>query len=247
MSHRPLPRNDSDNEAQSPHLFLATRLFEEWLCDQWSRVEGERLDWVKFNQDQLRTDTYRGMQDALQQGNSAAEIGRQVILPSTFIGGPRHMQQLFQDATAVVAKHGKPDLFITMTCNPKWPEIQAELMNGQTANDRPDLLARVFKLKLQEMMDLLINKAVLGRVVAHMHTIEFQKRGLPHAHILLILAPEDKLHSADDYDRSVHCGIRCVPLIGLRVCCTHCPDCARFAVLFGLCLYLRCYVQGDHG
>jgi hypothetical protein len=31
-------------------------------------------------------------------------------------------------------------------------------------------------------------------------TIEFQKRGLPHAHILLTLAPEDKLRSPADYD-----------------------------------------------
>ena len=31
--------------------------------------------------------------------------------------------------------------------------------------------------------------------------IEFQKRGLPHAHILIILAAEDKPQSADDYDR----------------------------------------------
>lgn len=44
---------------------------------------------------------------------------------------------------------------------------------------------------------------VLGKVVAHMYTIEFQKRGLPHAHILLILDRADKPTTADDYDRLV--------------------------------------------
>ena len=37
-------------------------------------------------------------------------------------------------------------------------------------------------------MNDLIAGEVLGKVVAHMHVIEFQKRGLPHAHILIILA-----------------------------------------------------------
>ena len=29
-----------------------------------------------------------------------------------------------QDAKARVAALGKPDLFVTMTCNPDWPEIE---------------------------------------------------------------------------------------------------------------------------
>ena len=86
----------------------------------------------------------------------------------------------------------KPDYFITMTCNPNWPEIKAGLMEGQTAQDRPDLVARVFKLKKDQLMHDLITGQILGKVVAHMHVIEFQKRGLPHAHILIILANEDR-------------------------------------------------------
>lgn len=101
---------------------------------------------------------------------------------------------------AIVRKHGKPDLFITMTCNPNWPEIQNNLLPGQSAADRPDLCARVFHQKQMELMDDLIKRNVFGRSTSHLYTIEFQKRGLPHAHILLILAPEDKLHNADDYD-----------------------------------------------
>jgi hypothetical protein len=50
---------------------------------------------------------------------------------------------------AVVARLGKPDLFITFTCNPQWPDITSELEPGQTATDRPDLVARVFRLKVK--------------------------------------------------------------------------------------------------
>ena len=58
-------------------------------------------------------------------------VGKTVILPSTFIGSPRHMQQCYQDAMAIVGKTGKPDIFLTMTCNPNWKEIQENLLPGQ--------------------------------------------------------------------------------------------------------------------
>lgn len=54
------------------------------------------------------------------------------------------MAQLFQDAMATVRVHGKPHLFLTMTCNPKWPEIIAEVnATGGTVADRPDIVSRV--------------------------------------------------------------------------------------------------------
>ena len=50
----------------------------------------------------------------------------------------------------------------------------------------------------------LVTEKVVGRVVGHIHVVEFQKRGLPHAHIyLLIMAGNDRPHSADDYDKLV--------------------------------------------
>jgi hypothetical protein len=41
------------------------------------------------------------------------------------------MQQQYQDSMAVVRKRGKPDFFITFTCNPRWPEITENLLNDQ--------------------------------------------------------------------------------------------------------------------
>ncbi|GAA0162104.1 hypothetical protein LIER_43597 [Lithospermum erythrorhizon] len=41
-------------------------------------------------------------------------------------------------------------------------------------------------------------------VMAHVHVIEFQKRGLPHAHMLIIFDDNDKLRTLDDdYDQIV--------------------------------------------
>ena len=67
---------------------------------------------------------------------------------------------------AIVRKYGKPDLFITFTCNPRWPEIQQNLARGATANDRPDLVARVFHAKLAELMRDITKNRIFGNVDA---------------------------------------------------------------------------------
>ena len=57
-----------------------------------------------------------------------------------------------QDAMAYVGKFVRPDLFTTVTTNPMWPEILENLTPGQQPNDRPDLLVRVFLLKIQNLL-----------------------------------------------------------------------------------------------
>ena len=92
---------------------------------------------------------------------------------------------------------------ITMTCNPDWIEIQQELRLGQTPQDRPDLVTRVFKAKLQDLKEQIFKKEIFGIVVAHVFVVEFQKRGLPHIHLLLILKEGHKIKSGDQYDRFI--------------------------------------------
>ena len=70
------------------------------------------------------------------------QVGKIIILPSTFVGSPRYMMQNYQDAMAIVRMKGKPELFITMTCNPNWREFVDNLLPGQQASDRPDSCAR---------------------------------------------------------------------------------------------------------
>ncbi len=112
------------------------------------------------------------------------------------------MGQLYQDAMATVRKFGKPDLFITFTCNPKWKEITNTLLPGQTAKDCPQLITRVFNLKLNDLLKD-IKDSVLGNVIAKIWVIEFQKRGLAHTHMLLILDEASKLRIIEDYNSMV--------------------------------------------
>lgn len=114
------------------------------------------------------------------------------------------MKRLYQDAMSIVRRYGQPSYFITMTCNPEWPEITRELIpNVQRPQDRPDLIARVFNIKLKALIHDVMTRELLGNVIARVHTIEFQKRGLSHAHLLLITAGEDRPRTADDIDAVV--------------------------------------------
>ncbi len=97
------------------------------------------------------------------------------------------MRQKMHDIIATSNKLGHPDIFLTMTCNPNWPEIRRSLLPSQTLKDRPHLCARVFRLKLKALMETVTKDKVFGTVVAHVRVIEFQKRGLPHAHCIFIL------------------------------------------------------------
>ncbi|SAL99778.1 hypothetical protein, partial, partial [Absidia glauca] len=179
------------------------RLLQQYMVDMYVKIEKQRLRYQMYHQKELRSDLYNNIADAAVSGaDNMDNQGRKIILSSSFIGGKRHMRQLYMDAMNIVRRYGRPDLFITFTCNPLWKEIQDELQDCQTSMDRPDLVTRVFRLKLDALMDDLTKKSVLGKVIAHIRVVEFQKRGLPHAHILLILANEDKLNT-DDYDSVV--------------------------------------------
>ena len=183
-------------------LSFGVLLSDQYWVDQWVKVEEQRLKWVYHNQKKLKQEVYSGLVDAVR-ANETRDAGSYVVLPSSHIGSPRHMAMNYQDAMAIVRKKKKPDLFITFTCNPNWQEIQDELRPGESAWMRKDLVVRVFQLKLKCLMDDLLHKHVLGRSIAHLHVIEFQKRGLPHAHILIILCAEHKPHTVDDFDTIV--------------------------------------------
>ena len=164
--HLKVRDNGNDN-----YLMRGKRLFQEFCCMVWVAIENQRLLYLRLNQKALRADSYKSVKAATEEqiretgpiadqvfadDHQRPAIGRK-ILPGTHIGSPRWFNAKHQDGMAILRKHRKPDLFITMTCNPHWPEIKAELMEGQTAQDRPDIVARVFKLKKDQLMRDLIN------------------------------------------------------------------------------------------
>ncbi|XP_028086185.1 uncharacterized protein LOC114287102 [Camellia sinensis] len=183
--------------------------YHQYVIDNYVKIESNKLRWIRIHQNHIRADFYQDLLHAVYAGeNYGGNVGRRIILPSSFVGSPRDMYQRYQDAMALVQKYGKPDLFLTMTCNPNWPEIKVELLPGQSSHDRPDLLTRIFHSKFDEMKTDILTKHVLGKVLAYAYVIEYQKRGLPHAHMAIILDENGKLRTLDDYDNIVRAEIQ---------------------------------------
>ncbi|XP_069968648.1 uncharacterized protein [Bactrocera oleae] len=173
------------------------RLFQQFAVDMYVKVETKRLAFIRFNQAKLRSEDYIHLRDAIHSDGDVQNIGRLMILPSSYIGSPRHMHEYAQDAMTYVRNYGTPDLFITLTCNPKWTEIERELEPGQKPQDRHDIIGRVFQQKLKVMMNVLTKYQVFGDTRCYSYSVEWQQRGLTHAHILIWLL--NKLHS-DEVD-----------------------------------------------
>ncbi|XP_063945878.1 uncharacterized protein LOC108212277 [Daucus carota subsp. sativus] len=143
---------------------LGGRLFQQYVVDAFSSIEQTRLYWFRKNQRILRNELYSHICDSVRKGDlSGSNVGKGVILPAGFVGSKRYMQQNFQDALAVCRQVGHPDIFLTMTTNPLWDEIQ-------------------------KMMHYLL---------------EFQKRGLPHVHMLIWLDSKSKVYLKNNVDKFI--------------------------------------------
>ncbi|GBN61787.1 hypothetical protein AVEN_227601-1 [Araneus ventricosus] len=180
-------------------LLRSKGLFHQFIVDMYAKIESERLLYIRLNQRTLGVEQYAHLRDAVMNDGNVADIGQLIIFSSSFSGGPRYMHERTQDAMTYVKNYGRPDLFITFTCNPNWTEIQQELFVGQKPQDRHDLLARVFHQKRKTLMNLITKAKIFGEVKCHMYTIEWQKLGLPHVHILIWLKDSLHVHRVDDF------------------------------------------------
>ncbi|XP_075108682.1 uncharacterized protein LOC107781498 [Nicotiana tabacum] len=191
-----------DNETND--VIHCGRIFQQFIVDVYIKLETQILDFFSFNPDLFRIEVLQGLFDILRcDEREASKIGKKTFLPITFIGGPRDMRRRYMNAIALVQYFGKPDIFITMTCNPSWPEIKEHLSLADEVHNGPDLVSRVFRAKVEELKTDILKRQIFGRVAGFMYTIEFQKRGLPHAHFLIILADKHKLLTPESYDKFV--------------------------------------------
>ena len=95
----------------------------------FAKVESMRLKCLASNQSAVRADLYQNVVNAVAASYHDHSVGQRVILPATFTGSPGDMHRHYQDALATVGKYGKLNYFITVTCNPAWPDINEALAN----------------------------------------------------------------------------------------------------------------------
>nr|GEZ13239.1 hypothetical protein [Tanacetum cinerariifolium] len=168
------------------------KLYQQFLVDGYTMLESQRLFFMRREQKNMRCASYSKLSSAVNNGEtSTSGLGKRIYLPSSYTGGARYMVQNYLDAMSICKWYGYPDLFITFTCNTKWPEINRFMaVRNLKSEDRPEVVSRVFKMKLDTLIKVV-------------YTVEFQKRGLPHSHICLFLHANDKLRDPKHIDRVI--------------------------------------------
>nr|KAJ0203608.1 hypothetical protein LSAT_V11C500262970 [Lactuca sativa] len=92
-------------------ILRSRKLFQQFLVDSYTMPT-------------LRVAPYRNLAQAAKDGiEDASLMGNRIIIPSSFTDGSRYMQPEYLDAMTLVKRFGYPNLFLTLTCNPKWPEV----------------------------------------------------------------------------------------------------------------------------
>ncbi|XP_022030874.1 uncharacterized protein LOC110931806 [Helianthus annuus] len=173
----------------------AKRLFQHFVVDAYTMMESERLFYIRRQQTHLRSETVQNIQNANNARKKRYVKNWNTYLYSIFVHWRfSNMMQNYLDAMSLCKWFGYPDFFITITCNPIWLEVQRFLKDTTIRpEDRPDILCRIFKIKLDSITKDLNEGKLLGRVNSVVYTVEFQKRGLPHAHICVFMHADSKI------------------------------------------------------
>jgi hypothetical protein len=138
-------------------LLMGGDLTQQYVADNGVRVLRDRHNFATNNQEKLKGHLYTGPDKRMEKisKETGRPVGVKTILPATITGSPRWEAEQYKDVMAMMMHKGRPDVFVTMTCNPKWPEIQEILLPGQTPNDIPVEVSRVFSLKLKALLQFL--------------------------------------------------------------------------------------------
>ena len=188
--------HDGSRKVRLNRFQLMPQLAQAYLVDQVSRWIDFKLDYEKRrNQNLNNTGNIIVDTEDISENITHNEV-KKSFLSSNFHGSPKHLIELSRNAYRIVAEYGCPHVFITVTCNPQWPEILQNILPDQTAYQRTDIADIVFKQKLDALMNNLRsgeyfpirnNDGTIQKKRTFIYlisVIEFQERGLPHAHII---------------------------------------------------------------
>ncbi|XP_074323537.1 uncharacterized protein LOC141660451 [Apium graveolens] len=199
-----------------PRGFLSLKNYYSYVFQIRESDGKKRLWWFCIHQTTLRNKLYNNICRSVSRGDlDSSNIGKGIVLPAGYVGSKRYMQQNFQDALAVCRYIGHPVIFLTMTCNSLWDEIQKmmEYVPGCISRDCPNIISRVFRLKLDQLMVDIKDRKHFGVCIGVMYVVEFQKRGLPHVHMLIWLDADSKKNlkqNVDNFEFMIHgpCGLQ---------------------------------------
>jgi hypothetical protein len=156
-------------------------LREEFICAISGRLSNMRVQFLAKAQRRYfaREDEIR---DPIEE-DRVKEYGMRTFIPSSLTDSNEYWRDVATKCFALSTQLGAPTFFLTFTMNPYWLEFQA-LKRGDAAYSDSAMAAIIFRLKLNGLMKFIESRRTLGKVLAFVWRIEYQKRGLPHAHVL---------------------------------------------------------------
>ena len=197
-------------------IFALSKIAQVLVVKWWFQLIDDVVDFVnRMDNDPRRphrltraVDVRKHYQDLITRKMPGYQLGRLVRMPPQIKQSEIYRKRAFANAMDLVREKGSPALFITLTANPQWKDYLA-VCEQQNANplDAFDLMNHVFLIKLKEMMRHILGPhsgdGIFGKCVGYIMSLEHQKRGPPHAHLLVILAKEAHEFTAAWVDRFI--------------------------------------------
>ncbi|KAK0422281.1 hypothetical protein QR680_007483 [Steinernema hermaphroditum] len=149
---------------------------------------------------------------ALKKGLKPGEtLGRVSFASKTYKGGRKDMQNGYANAKAITRHFGQGVFFLTFTGNAQWECVDSCLRKYgadkrgfcQKPQHRPDVVCRQFYSFVEELLKDISQRHVLGKTKAYFFSVEHQKRGMPHIHMVIIPHEDEDVHNADFVDAYV--------------------------------------------
>ena len=163
------------------------RLLQHFVVNVFCCIEFNNFNWVRINQQKLRVDLYAKVMNRLSHECELNNINKKIIiLLFNHVDESRYMKVKRQNVLTLIRKFEKSNFFITFTCNFNHFELIRDLFFEISIQNRSNLCNKMFQSKLKELIRDLIERHVLKEIKIYVYVIEFQKRDLFHAHILII-------------------------------------------------------------
>lgn len=170
-----VPNQDETKMLNINRFQLMPRLGQTYLVDNFSRIIDMQLMYHKNHLQPNAKDIHD-------------PTVTKTFLGTSFFGSRRHLREQAQNALTIVSELGPPTLFITLTCNPKWPEIMERLSDTDSAYSRADITCMVFHEKLTKVLHNIRHGKYFNLphgLDYEIRVIEYQYRGLPHCHLVI--------------------------------------------------------------
>jgi DNA polymerase III delta prime subunit len=158
-----------------------TTLREEFICAVSGRLINLTITFRSRAQRRCfaREDEIRGE----NSDNCPKEYGLRTFIPPSLTDSDEYWHHVTTKCFALSTQLGPPTFFLTFTMNPYWADYQSLKRGRETFADSA-MTAIIFKSKLSALMKFIQDHQILGNISAFVWRIEYQQRGLPHAHIL---------------------------------------------------------------